>query len=59
MTHKEGIAGGSGHHADDGDPSLTYAGRGEASITNRKHVGHGFEESPGVLLEPVCILKRI
>lgn len=35
MPYKEGVTRRSNHHADDGDPGFTWAGRGEASVADR------------------------
>lgn len=43
VAYEESIAGSSGHHANDGNPSLADAGRRKASVTNGEHMGHGLE----------------
>lgn len=58
MTHKHGIAGSPHNHAQHGYPEVRHADGGSGSITNAKHVAHGFEEGIRVLLPPGIILQE-
>ena len=58
MAQEHGVAGGPADHAQHCQPHVSQGLRGEAAIANTKHVGHGLEQGPGILLQPVRLLEN-
>ena len=57
VAEDHGVAGGARHHAEHGQPQVRHVLWGEPAVADAEHVGHGLEESPGVLLEPPGVLQ--
>lgn len=59
VTEEEGIAGGSADHRKHCQPHIRQRLRREPSVTDAKHVRHGFEKCPRVLLQPKWFLSSL
>jgi hypothetical protein len=59
VTEEEGIAGGSADHRKHCQPHIRQRLRREPSVTDAKHVRHGFEKCPRVLLQPKRFLSSL
>lgn len=59
VAEKHGVAGGTHHHTDHGEPHVTHALRRVGTVSNAQHVTHGHEQGVGVLNVPGCILGQL
>lgn len=57
MAKKHGIAGGTHHHTDHGEPDISHALWRVGTVSNTQHVAHRHEQGVGVLYVPSCILR--
>lgn len=59
MTQEHGVAGGSDHHADHGQPDVAQSLRGVSAVPDTQHVAHGHKQGVGVLDVPSRILQKV
>lgn len=58
VADEEGVAGRARDHGDHGQPQVRQVLRRESPVADAQHVGHGLEERPRILLQPVGFLQR-
>lgn len=58
MAEEHCVARGPTDHGEHREPHVRQRLRGEAAVTDAQHVGHGLEQGPRVLLQPVGLLQR-
>ena len=57
MAEEHCVARGPTDHGEHREPHVRQRLRGEAAVTDAQHVGHGLEQGPRVLLQPVGLLQ--
>ena len=56
MTDEQGVTGGTGQHANRGEPNIRGTLGRISTVADAKHMGKGFKQSPGVLFGPMGTL---
>ncbi len=58
MPEEHSVAGGPADHGQHGEPHVRETLGREAAVADAQHVGHGLEQRPRILFQPVGLLQK-